>query len=163
MNTVDTIYSSTASFGHFYSYIQAGFSTIIMIIFVSYGVYLLFHNTHLTTTQGSVTKATYNCQKTNQQSSTCQVDVSYSIDNKTISRTFNTSGQYRVGQTVTVWYVPTDPSDVSISHIPTWMGWIAIGGGILIGLGSYLWVYLTGKYQAIGAFAGVQDIVDFIR
>lgn len=166
MSTADTIYSNTAAFGHFYSYIQAGFATIMMVIFVGVGVYILWHNAHLTTTQGSVTKATYNCQTTNQynrQVTTCQVDVSYQIDGKTINKTFNTAVQYTIDQSVTVYYTPTDPSDASISRVPNWMAWLSIGGGVVVALGSYLWVYLTGKYQVVGAFAGAQDIFGFIR
>jgi hypothetical protein len=166
MSTVDTIYSNTAAFGHFYSYIQAGFATIMMVIFVAVGIYILWNNAHLVTTQGKVTKATYNCQTKNQgnnQITTCQVDVSYEIDGKTINNTFNTAIQYTVGQSVTVFYTPGDTSDASISHTPNWMAWLAIGGGIVIALGSYLWVWLTGKYQVVGAFAGAQDIFGFIR
>ena len=163
---VNDIYSGAATFGHFWAYIQAFFSTLVMIGLIIFGIYILWTNAHLTTVIGTITRANYNCTTTQNQNNkitTCYVDVTYTINGKQYQQSYSTATQYTVGATVTVYYNPTDPKDSSISQIPNWMAWLAIGGGIFIGISSWIWVWLTGRYKFLGAAAGVSDVWNIFR
>lgn len=184
-STASQIYSGTASFGAIMSDIKAIIGTVIGIIMIIVGiaferhktVYSLLGNgkvldsTNLIGTP--VTDTDSNGKVTGSHISwTGSIEVVNDKDPSKTPQTFqingvsttNTLNPYPVGKSIPIYVNPKDPTDFRISSDDTSViGWVLIGFGVLIIIGSWVWAYFANKYKVIGAYEGVSTGVDFVK
>jgi len=164
---IDNIYSGTASFGKVWSIITAVFAVIIAIAMIVGGIYVIWHKSHLKEVQGTVVKSSYNCSthtdKDGNKSTSCKVNVQYTVDGERYVKEFSTATQYQQGTEITVYYDPKDPHDAYIEPVPKAIGYLLIFGALLMAGGAIAWAYFAQKYKVVAAAAGARGIYDFIR
>lgn len=164
------LYSGTAAFGRIEALLGAIFATVLGLAAVIAGIYLIRHKTTLTKhVLGEVVQATCTpLGKDNTIKYYCDsLRVTYKIGDK--SFTINSSLPERdspimKGDSITVYYNPSSPENGKLlsdnTHI---LGWALLVGGILIPAGSWLWYWLTRRYQVAAAVGGVSAGLDLLR
>lgn len=172
MNNVgNEIYSGLASYGQFVATIGLVIGVIIGIILLSVGIYLLVENSKKTykNVKGTVLESPQCTLQGNSQGNntyTCYITVQYQIDGQTkISRiiSYNNKTQLNSGDTITLYY---DSSNSNIESTLTTdnplntniLGWIFVGFGILLLVGSVVTYYLAQKSQTFAAFEGAENL-----
>ena len=161
------IYSGAAGFGRLYATFSAIAATIFAIGLVIGGIYVIYHRSHLSEVVGKVTKPSYGCvtvHNKNGATTTCKVDVTFTVDKKVYNKTFTSSTQYaKVGMDVNVFYNPSNPEDAEIDPLAKWIGWAMIGGAVFLVVASWGWVWLTQRYKFLAAAEGVKGAYDILR
>ncbi len=168
-SVLSDIYTGTAGFGAVMADLKAIFGCIIGLILIIVGLVLLFRKVTRSASL-SATISNVNCVSSNINGNTqynCSYTAIYTLDqpNQTLSVTNNISSTILTnGSTITLYYDPTNHSDISTtSGDYRIIGWICIGLGILIAISVIVWAYLANKYKAIGAAEGVISGVGIIR
>lgn len=185
-STASQIYSGTASFGAVMSDIKAIIGTVIGIIMIIVGiaferhktVYSLLGNgkvidsTNLIGTPKQDTDSNGKVIGKPYESWSGSIEVINDKDTSKTRQTFqingvrteNTLTPYQVGKSIPIYVNPKDPTDFRISSDDTSViGWVLIGFGVFIIIGSWVWAYFANKYKVIGAYEGVSTGVDFVK
>ena len=159
-NFAKDAYDTTASFGLFMAFIQAIGATLISLIVLLVGIYLV----NMKDAYQGKTKATV----TNSKCSTvdggtkCTIDYEYTVSNKKYKYTgVEVQGKYVNGNTIKVSYDTNNPDNHSVLPI-NWkiIGWVCIIIGIIIIIGAWVWYYIASKYKIAAAATGVGTIVN---
>jgi len=160
------MYSGTASFGRAWAVIQAIFSTIFGIVLIIVGVYILSYRYKLKTTIGQVLENS-SCQhkiRNDKNETICTSTIDYEIDDKNYTRSISTgSTEFTEGNDIKIWYSPNKPGEPEYDPVSPWVGWTIIIVGVLIILGSWLWVWLTRTYKVAAAAQGVKGVVSMFK
>lgn len=157
MGIGEEIYSGTASFGRVMAVISAVIVTILALVFIGMGIYILVKKEKDSVT-GTVLSADCDPYGSDNRRYNCVLKVSYEIDNVVYSKTVNTSGEtfYTQGSSIKLYYNKDDPHDVSADEPPPKaVGWIFIGVAVVVAIIAWVWVWLTRKYKAAAAFQGM--------
>jgi hypothetical protein len=147
----EEIYSGAASFGRLWTLLGAVFGTVVGIILVIVGIYIMTHKD-----KREEVSAVINVVKCNDKD--CVVNVSYNYKGQQESVDINYTGTrvFYPNQKITVYVNPDEPKDALLEKpAPKWMGWIFIGAAVFIVLMSWLWFWFARKYKFVGAMAGV--------
>jgi hypothetical protein len=161
----DKIYSDAASLGRLKAFIGLIIGCIIAFILFVAGLFKLFSsNKHTTDVKATITKI-IQCQSLESKpvSYECMIDLSYTVNDVPYNiSTFSTTGpsEKKVGQLLTVYYDPENPSSVS-SHSKKddqVLGWSMIVFSLLIVGVSYLFWWLSTRYKFFAAAEGAQTV-----
>jgi len=153
---------TSAQVGKTLSYFQLAGQIFIGIICLSIGVYLLFRkHTYDSVTTGSVTSVKNGIVGVQFIVNGKQYNVNYSSTGNTNG---NQNTSYNVGQTVTIRYSSSNPSNFSIGDPPLKL----IGVGLIflalcLIIGGSIWFYFVQKNKYVAAFSGVTDVVGAVR
>ena len=164
------IYSGAAGFGRIEAWISAIIGTIIAIIAIIFGIYIIIHKGHLKSVTGTVTKSSYGCTTTTDTSNNktttttiCSFNVSYTVDAQTYNKTFSSTDTLSEGDNVIIWYDPKNPDKAEYNPAPTYVGWLIIGIALFVSLGLWLWVWITNRSKFAAAAGGVSAAVEMFR
>jgi len=175
------IYTGAADFGVAWALIGAITGTIIGIIMIIGGIYVLMHRNDYTPVQGKVTlingSATGQCQSSlihasNGSSSNdttvfnCLVTVQFSYKGEDRKADISYSGNkgFYVGQVTTVYVRTNDPEDVSLNgSIPGWVSAITISFGLVIAIGGWFWYWASKRWKFVAAAEGASGAWHIIR
>jgi hypothetical protein len=170
-STSSQLYTGSAEFGKFMALIGAIIGTVISIGLIIGGIFIIIYAKKLRSVEGSIladSKCTSTApDKNGNITTTCVAPVKYTIDgtlyddsNKKVS-----SGNitYKLGNSVTVWYNPTNPSEPILNPVTSAIGWVLIVIGIVIIFFYWLWVFITRKYKFAAAASGVSQGVGMLR
>lgn len=153
-------YDATASFGLFMAFIQAIGVTLISLLAIGIGIYLVsMKSAYQGTTMATITNS--KCTTIN-QGTKCVIDYEYTVNNKKYSRTGSeVQGAYVTGNKVKVSYDTSNPDNHSVLPI-NWkfIGWICIIIGFIMVIVAWLWFYIANTYKVAAAATGVGTIVD---
>ena len=168
-NLGDQIYSGTAELGQFRTTVGLFIGSIIGIIFIIVGIYMLTkQNTHTEKVQAKVESLVNPCTSNNNQKMiNCNLTISYTYKNilykpLTVLRTID--GFHNIGDLISIYIDPNNPSDFSqeSKQSDTVIGWIIIGFATFFILASILSWWLARRYKLFAAFEGASMGVNLI-
>jgi hypothetical protein len=165
-----TVYKDAATFGKTMSFISAIISTIIGVILIIVGLFLVFRKSKYTSEiQGAVVKASPTgsnicTNKNNMYNCSFEVDYTLNGDDKTVMfNNVDTSINYTEGKIITLYYNPDDPNDIKLEKDNTKvLGWIMLLIAILMITISWLWNYLVNRNKFLAATEGVATGISVI-
>ena len=165
------LYSGAADFGRFYAWISAIIGTLISIVMIAIGVYIIRRRSYLLSVDGKVTKASYACatttssnrNRTTTSSTTCKFDVTYEVYGQSYTKTFSSVTMYSIEDKVTIWYDQNHPDRSEYNPPPKFIGWGLIGVAILIIVGSWVWVWATRRYKFAAALSATSAAVGVLK
>jgi len=161
------VYSGTASFGRLWAVIQAVIATIVGIIMVIVGAYIIKHRSDMISINGSVLEKSSCVTRMNNGETyrICKTKIEYEIDGEKYTKEISTgTSEFEKGEdNITIWYSPVEPDKPEYDPAPTWSGWMIIIISILVVLGSWFWVWLTRKYEVVAAAKGASGIYSMFR
>jgi len=157
------IYSDAASFGRVYAMIGAIFGTLISIMFIIGGIYIIYHKSHLKSVNGTVISDSI-CNQLDKNSKSCSTTYTYTINGKNYKGTSTSSNGYKKSENIKIWYDPNHPSVNPEIDIPSkTLGVVLIIIGIITVISAWVGVYLTRKYKFAAAASGVGGGIDIIK
>lgn len=164
-STIDTIYTGASDFGKFTALISAIVGTIIALLAIGIGIYLIVEETRRTqTVQGTIESV--QCSPAN-----CLIQVTYQVQGRNFTKDFSveSSSSLQQGNTVTLLVDPNNPQDNVILEIGNSNNQAAlIAGGVLIGVGLLIliivWLiyYFATKSKFFAAAEGVGEAANII-
>lgn len=167
------IYTGTADFGRIWAILGAIMSTFISIIFIIIGIVIIVKGSKYNSVSGIVTSDSV-CNQTingnvngnvngnNNQVTTCNTSVKYTVNSVIYQKTIDTgSSSYKTGDQINIYF--TDANNPTSNPIPSWIGIILIIMGVIILIGSWLWVWLTQRYKVAAAAEGVAGALSVIK
>lgn len=164
------IYSGAASFGRGYAIFSAIMATVISLILIGVGIWLLFQKDPDTkSVQAKVDDAQCTfvpASKNSSSSWSCLVTVTYEVDGKKYTNKLTSDGQtqYQKGQIITIHYNPQDPQQSELTPIRYKLfGGVTLGIGLFIILASWGTVWLTRRYKAFAAVEGASGLWHMFR
>lgn len=168
----DQLYNDAASLGRLRALIGLIAGVVIAIIMIIIGIGLIISSSskkHTMAVVATVTQLT-GCKSLtpSKPSYECTVALSYTINGvvynaSSFSSTSNT--MMAVGQTITVYYDPANPTDISNQSRDQEknFGWSLIGVSILIiGIAYFFW-WLSNRYTFFAATEGVGTVAQLFR
>lgn len=96
---------------------------------------------------------------------TYDILFTYTVDGKTYSNTVNLSMDKKIGETLRIKYVPSNPSDYKMNDSLSYrsIGLILCGIAFVILIIVLLNYYLTQRFKPYAAFSGVEGVYSFIK
>jgi hypothetical protein len=166
----DNIYSDAASLGRLKAFVGLIIGCIIAFIIFVVGLFKIFStNKHTMDVKATITKI-IQCQSLESKpvSYECMIDLSYTVNDVPYNiSTFSTTGpsEKKVGQILTVYYDPENPSSVSIQSrsADQVLGWSMIGFSLLVVGMAYLFWWLTNRYKFFAAAEGAHTVSSLFR
>ena len=151
---------TTAPVGQFLTGFRFIVAIIICVILIGIAIYLFFYrakdNHHTQSVNATVIKANcnrYNNQN-NQQNISCDLTLEYIVGSDKFQTPFRSSSEYSVGQTISIYYDPSNPHDIS-QESPSAdriLAGILLGFGLLIVGFAYFSYWLSQKYPVFASF-----------
>lgn len=153
-------YDATASFGLFMAFLQAIGGTLLAILVVSIGVWLIrMKEPYEGQTTGKVTAS--KCE-TRDAATSCTIDYEYTVDGKKYTGSgYKIQGTYVVGSQLKTLYDRADPNNHKIEPI-SWkfIGWICVAVGIVMVIGVWLWYFIARSFKIAAAATGVGTAIE---
>lgn len=155
---MEGLYKGTASLGRFTASLRFYGSIVVAVVLVAVSIYLFTRPVVKTVkVSGKVEEA--NC---NLADKTCNLKVKYTTQDG-VERTSNvmmsSSVAYTTGQPVDFSYEVDNPTKLYQTVVSKRLvGFALIGIAVLIVVGSYVWKYVTSKYEVAAAATGAGDI-----
>lgn len=162
---MERIYEGAAGLGRFTASLRFYIAIGISIILVAIAIYLFTRPTVKTAkVTGKVLEVS--CTPSDKVFN-CNLKVIYTTQDK-VERTSNVmmtnQVQYTVGQDVVFSYEVDNPTVLHQTVVSKKLiGVILIGVAVLLVGGSYVWKYITSKYELAAAATGTGDVVGAIR
>jgi hypothetical protein len=162
------IYTGAADFGRVWAMFTAIFATIIGVVMIAAGVFILLKKPWpsvagtITAIDGSPTGI---CPQ-NGNNFSCNVTVSYKYNGESYTQgiSYTGSAQYHVGEAVKVYLVGGNPQNINIvGDIPKWVGGILIVFSLIAMGASWFWVWASNKYKFIAAAEGASAGLGLIK
>jgi hypothetical protein len=160
-------------YGRYQAIVGAVVGTLIAICMIIGSVFLIKAKSERTATStATVVTGSAPCTSSTVNNnlvwSCSSLKISYIANGKPLSAIvgINSSENYTVGRTLTVYYDPNNASDVSASsdiNTKHTIGWVLIPIAILILVGSWAWLYITIRNSDMAAIGGVEGIVGAFR
>lgn len=170
MGITSDLYEGSANLGRVSSYYTAIICSILGLIFVVVGIWMLFKKAKYTD-QVQATINNVHCPPQHDQIAfaKCILEVSYTVDNKKYNNisidTDDTS--YKSNNKVTVYYDPNSPDDISLTKETSSDNrvgaWVFMLLGLLVAGMGWAGVYLTRKSKAVAAVEGVGTVGSFVE
>jgi hypothetical protein len=166
---VDDVYSGAASYGIFRALLSAIGGTIIGILLICLGVYIV-RLPEKTSIQGRITQvngatgpsATCPYSLVNKSVSySCQYSVEYIYQGQKYTQNLSYNGPtpYSIGQPITVYIISDNPQDASFSQsAPSGIGWALIVFGAFVIGGGWFMYWASKKWKIVAAAQGAQGI-----
>ena len=167
-NANNQIYTGISEYGKIMAIIKSIFVTIIGIIFIIIGIYLVRRKIVRTSFVSGTIIDSPTCFEnggSNNINWDCSIIVSYNINGKDYKIPLNTSGRthYLSNEKVDLYYDPNNISDIDIGSDDTHpIGYIIIFVTILLIIISIVWAILANKYKSIAAAEGVYDGINMV-
>lgn len=163
-SVMGTVYTNAAQVGRFWVIFRAIVTTLVGIIAIVIGVYVLIQHYTKKETTGIVLEPS-SCLtdvdvNNGKKVRLCNTKVEYEVDGENYVREIptGTSTFEKDGDNIQIWYHPDKPGKPEYERIPEWVGWVIILITVLVIIGAWFWVWLTRKYQLIAAAEGVSGI-----
>jgi hypothetical protein len=161
----ETLYDGAAVFGRVMALVSLIIGSVIGIILIVVGFYLIFKkNKYTGSVLATVKTASCTVGSGKEPVINCNLGVEYVVAGKTLTANIVTIGKiYQVGEKIPIRYDEANPSDVSMNIIGT-----GLMGGILIVIGFFvilmvsLYYYFVTKYKFAAATSGIGVGVDII-
>lgn len=156
------VYSGMAEYGKIRSGISLVFVSIIALVFIIIGCYLVLKKeTYTEKVIGKIEKS--DCTviiKGDNKSYNCSLEIKYKVNDieYTLKTTTDSSTQYVSGNNIDVYVNKDNHSDASIQYGTKTIGWIMIGIALIIWIGTALHFYFSMKYKGFAAFTGASDV-----
>ena len=121
-----SLFSSLSNFGRIDALLSAIFSTVIACFMIYFGIKIINHKAHLKPVSGIITKSSYDCNRQidDKNTTTCEFNVSYELDDKTYTKTFSSTSRFSTNESVTVWYDPSHHNQAEFDPTPKSIGLI---------------------------------------
>ena len=124
---------TTAPIGTFLTGFRFYVSIFIFLILIGFAIYLFFYrakdNKHTESVDATVIKSS--CNQSNDKNKSCDLTLEYMVGSEKYRTPFRSSVEYLVGQTISIYYDPNKPLDISQDSPTT----DKVGAGILLFLG----------------------------
>lgn len=167
------MYTGAASFGRIYAIIGLVITSIIALVLVCWGIYIILHpSKRITKTSATITRTPVCVPSINNNKIqyTCNIEIEFTPINSTeiikgvISVKSDIDYSRPEHKTIGIYYNKTNPSDYSIDKgAEALTGGIMIGVGIIIVIISYLIYWGTKKSKTFAAGVGVYEGVKLIK
>jgi hypothetical protein len=182
----DEMYTGASELGKFYAIISLIICSIIFIICLIYGRFLISKKTKysetvkakiLTSSSPPSNCLQYDSTVTRDKSTVvvkkykCELTISFTLKDKSGVETSyvskvssDTEIDYSKIPEIKIYYDPTNPVDCSMSSDDTKaFGWILIVIGFFVIIGSFINYYLTQKYKFFSSASGLMGTINMFR
>lgn len=153
-------YDATATFGLFMAFLKALGGTLLAIVIILIGVWLIrMKDPYEGKTTGKVTAS--KCD-TKDAATSCTIDYEYTVDGKKYTRTnYKIQGTYVVGSSLKTLYDRSNPDNHRIEPV-NWhlLGWIGVGIGIVLFFSVWIWFFIARTFKIAAAASGVGAFVE---
>jgi hypothetical protein len=160
-----SIYDGAASLGIFMAYMSAIIGSIIGVILLIVGIWLLASKQTYSKITSAIIKDA-DCKRVTEGKSVindCVLSIEYTIDSKKYEKKINTRDNlYSIGSTIKIRYNPDVPTDTSTSVGRKWIGIILLAIGLLILFGVWIHWYIVTTYKFAAAAQGVGTAYNFV-
>lgn len=156
---MDTIYTGLADVGKILSFLNALVSTLVVLVAIGYGIYIIWVNaTFLQDTQ-AVVAANSQCAN-----NLCKTNVTWKDQTgKQYTQVFMTMNNYKAGDVVTVFFNQDDPQGSALlDYFPTRFGYFLIILAIVILIFTWGWYYLIDRFKWLAALFGGGEIIGVV-
>jgi hypothetical protein len=168
----EDIYSGAASFGRFWALLGAIVSTVVAIVMIGIGIYILLLPVQLSV-QGTVVAINESpsgiCRSISDKNGTtfnCEITVKYLFNGQEYTKDMSYSGTstYYIGSKIPVYFkTANDPNSTSLNgQPPKWVGWALIAFAIILTLGSWFWYWATRKWKVVAAAEGTGGMLNLV-
>ena len=155
-------YDASAKFGRFWAGLSAIIGTVLGVIFIGFGIYLLLKKnnrqqiTATITAINGVSSGNPSCGDTGDGKFSCRVSLHYVYNNvpHDVSTSYTGSVKYYLGQQIQITVDPKQPNVVDIDQSPKWGGFAFVGVGVFVILIVWAVYWLTGKSKVFAAAEG---------
>ncbi len=163
----EELYDSTASFGRFWALLSAIIGTLIGVVLIIGGIYLLVKKQDRDAIEGKIIKIngseTGQCQNSDVLTCILTIQYAYNGQNYVSDIDYNGKTMYFAGQTATVYVLQTDPHSATVEQpVPKWMGGVLLGFGLLIALGGWFWYWASTKWKVVAAAEGAGGLLKVV-
>ena len=157
-NIANNIYDNTAELGLVTSKISLIFGTVVSIILLILGFFLIFKKNNNIKINATV-ESQVSCSIMPKQPTQCNLIVSYNVNNTSYRNQVTLDGTYNAGDTVQIQYDKTDPNNISkVQSSTVFIGIFLVVFAVLLFAGLYINYYFTSKSKVFAASEGVNDI-----
>lgn len=146
-NIGNTLVDGAATYGRFMAIIGLIVASLIALVLICIAVYIFTHPSKYTkSVQGTITEATCETRNNNVK---CDVVVKYNVGEKNMSGSTTTNNKfYKVGNTISLVYDPTNPQDVVQKRIGRKIvALILILSAIILMIISILHFYIVNRFK----------------
>ena len=161
---LDNTLDAAASFGRIMAWMKAIFGTLIALILIALGIFMLTRkNKFPMRATGTVTNS--KCDESDPKSVTCTISFVFTPSNgKPIaSAPMAVNQSYIKGQTITVFYEEDNPNNFVINPAPVkWIGWILLISGLLMLVFLWVWLWVVSKNNTAAAMNGAAEGVGMV-
>lgn len=155
---LEPAYQTTATIGRAYAIYSAIGGTLLLLIFLFVGIWLVrMHRDKTKSTTGTVLKS--NCDSSNNK---CIVQIEYTVNNRKYTVNYESSSIVNTGQNVKVYYDPTNPNNFVAGSTNKALGWIFIGIAIVGIILAWASLIFTLFFKPVAAATGVGAIMGAI-
>lgn len=150
---------TTAPVGQFLTGFRFIVAIIICIILIGIAIYLFFYrakdNHHTESIDATIIKSNCNSRQDGKnQNISCDLILEYMVGSDKYQTPFHSSSEYVVGQTISIYYDPSNPHNIS-QESPSAdriAAGFLLGFGLLIVGGAYFSYWLSQKYPVFASF-----------
>lgn len=170
MGLGDDIYQGTASFGVFYALISAIIGSVVGIVMIAIGLWLLLRKKrNESITKGKIIgidrSSTGRCDKVGGSDNySCELQISFDYSGESYEKFFQYTGNfmYKIGQVINVYVIDGNPDNIDIQSEPRWIGWVLLSFGIIFAVAGWFWYWASRKWKIVAAAEGAGGIVGIV-
>lgn len=149
---------TTAPVGTFLTGFRFYVSIFIFLILLGFAIHLFFFrardNHHTASINATVIKSICSQYDSKDKNKNCDLTLEYMVGSNKYQTPFHSNSEYLVGQTISIYYDPNNPNDISDDSPTTDKigAGILLGVGLLIVAGAYFSYWLSQKYPVYASF-----------
>ena len=171
MGLGDDIYEGTASFGVFYALISAVIGTLVGVVMLGIGIWMVSRKKRTESiTKGKITQidrsSTGQCEKIGGSNNySCEIQVSFDYSGKSYEKFAQYTGNimYKIGQVIDVYVIDGNPDNIDLQKSePKWIGWVLIGLGVFFAVAGWFWYWASRRWKIVAAAEGAGGIVGIV-
>jgi len=162
MGVGEEIYSGAAQFGRIWTYLGAIIASVLAVVMIGFGLYLLFLRLTQRQTAGmAMEDSKEHVDKDGKKLYT--TPISWTVGASEYHATLTGESALHNGQSVTIYYGMFSPRSGSLEPISWTAPAALISGAIFIALVAWAWVYITRRYKFVAAATGVSDVYRLLK
>lgn len=161
----EDVYDGAAAFGRFMALLSLIGGTLISLLLIGIGIYLLVSKDKYSgSTTANIKEA--NCQRIADSKSVryeCLLKLSYSVDGKAYEREYGThSGFYAPNTTLNIRYDPSNPNDITVGMRKKTIAIIILCIGVFVLIMAWVWWWIVNTFKFAAAAQGVGSAYDIV-
>lgn len=162
MSVVSSLYSGAAEYGRAVSWIGAFLGTLIALVFIGIGIYLLTrHQPELLKVTATIQPNSSCTFNSSNQKYSCSLNLNYVVNGTTYTNQSitTTTINYQPGDTIPITVNAANPQLIASSSPVRWIGLILLLIGLFVLIVSWVGVWLARHSKFYAASTGINSAI----